>query len=87
VKRRSRPAVDPKTTARQRLLEVEKELNALFFKREEEIRGLICALLCGEHVLLLGPRRCEELSTRGYTISPLKAFGRSPSYEYLPGGP
>ena len=47
--------MDPNTTPRYTLLEVEKELGVLFFEREEEIRGLICALLCGEHVLLLGP--------------------------------
>jgi hypothetical protein len=47
--------VDTKTPPRQTLLEMEKELGTLFFEREEKIRGLICALLYGEYVLLLGP--------------------------------
>lgn len=34
---------------------LEAELGAAFFERRREIRGLIIALLAGEHVLLLGP--------------------------------
>jgi MoxR-like ATPase len=41
--------------ARQELLTAERFLNARFFERADEVRGLILALLAREHVLLLGP--------------------------------
>jgi MoxR-like ATPase len=34
---------------------IERELNTAFAEREREIRGLMIAVLAGEHVLLLGP--------------------------------
>jgi MoxR-like ATPase len=42
-------------TARQKLHDIETELNATFAEREREIRGLMIALVAREHVLLLGP--------------------------------
>jgi hypothetical protein len=48
TKRRCRTVVDAKkTTPRQMLLEVEKELGTLFFEREEEIRGLTAPFCAG----------------------------------------
>src|SRR5215207_3207079 len=45
---------DP-TSARAKLLAMEEELNESFLERGEEVRGLICALIACENVLLLGP--------------------------------
>lgn len=48
--------VDPVAeAARQKLHDIEAELNAAFAEREREIRGLMIAMVAGEHVLLLGP--------------------------------
>jgi len=48
--------VDPvAAAARQKLHDIETELNATFAEREREIRGLMLAIAAGEHVLLLGP--------------------------------
>lgn len=41
--------------ARQKLHDIERELNATFAEREREVRGLMIALVAREHVLLLGP--------------------------------
>lgn len=38
----------------QKLAAIERELNRTFLEREEQIRGLLCALLASENVLLLG---------------------------------
>ncbi len=40
---------------REDLLEIEEELNELFFERRGVVRGLVLALLSRQHVLLLGP--------------------------------
>ena len=37
------------------LAEVQKELNAGFLEREPVVEGLLCALVAGQHVLLVGP--------------------------------
>ncbi len=42
-------------TARRKLLAIEGELNDSFLERREESRGLLCALVARENVLLLGP--------------------------------
>src|SRR5262249_53586943 len=34
---------------------IQKELAATFLERDEPIEGLLCALVAGQHVLLLGP--------------------------------
>ena len=44
--------VDPRVA----LQEIEAELNELFLEREEHVRGLLCALVAGEHVIFIGPR-------------------------------
>ena len=44
--------MEAKTSPRQAMLEMKKKPVAPFFKREEEIRGLLVALLSGEHALL-----------------------------------
>jgi len=48
------PNTDP-GLARQELLAAERFLNATFFERSEEVRGLLLGLIAREHVLLLGP--------------------------------
>ena len=45
----------PSLNTRARLSALLKELNLLFFERDEELRGMLAAMLAGEHVLLLGP--------------------------------
>lgn len=40
---------------RDKFLAIESELNAIYFEREEVIRGLLIGLLTRQHVLLLGP--------------------------------
>lgn len=48
--------VDPTAAdARMKLHDIERELGATFAERDREIRGVITALVAGEHVLLLGP--------------------------------
>jgi MoxR-like ATPase len=37
------------------LLRLQRELSAHFLERDEVIEGLLCALVAGQHVLLLGP--------------------------------
>ena len=39
----------------ERLATIRNELSAVFIERDEVVEGLLCALLAGEHVLLLGP--------------------------------
>jgi MoxR-like ATPase len=39
----------------QKLQNIERELNLVFFEREAEIRSMLLGLLTGRHVLLLGP--------------------------------
>ncbi len=50
----SDPRPDPEPT-RKKLLAIEGELNDSFLERHEESRGLLCALVARENVLLLGP--------------------------------
>ena len=50
----SDPRPDPETI-RKKLLAIEGELNDSFLERHEESRGLLCALVARENVLLLGP--------------------------------
>lgn len=40
---------------RQQFIAIERDMNSTFAEREREIRGLVIAMLAGEHVLLLGP--------------------------------
>lgn len=40
---------------REQLLDIETELNTQFIDRNEEIRGMLLALLSKQHILLLGP--------------------------------
>jgi MoxR-like ATPase len=42
-------------TSFDRLAQLEAALNASFLERRELVRGALCAVLAGEHVLLLGP--------------------------------
>lgn len=43
------------TDIRDNLLSIERQLSVQFINREEELRGLLLALLSKQHVLLLGP--------------------------------
>ena len=47
-------AVAPTKDPRAKLAAIEAGLNERFLEREEEVRGLLCALLAGENALLLG---------------------------------
>jgi MoxR-like ATPase len=40
---------------RKKFLEIEKEMNNVYFERKDVIRGLLVGLLARQHVLLLGP--------------------------------
>lgn len=55
VKDRPAAKVAPAAAIRTLILLIEQQLNATFAEREDEIRGLVVALLAREHVLLLGP--------------------------------
>lgn len=71
---------DPK----KKLERIEAELNEVFLEREEQIRGLLCALLAEENVLLLGLKGaaktrlagalCESLDGASYFKSLLSRF-------------
>ena len=37
------------------ITQLETQLNSVFYERREVIHGALCAILAGEHVLLLGP--------------------------------
>ena len=47
--------VDGVGDAFKKVSELESQLRGAFYERDEEIRGLLLALLAGEHLLLLGP--------------------------------
>ena len=48
------PATPSRTTLAS-ITQLETELNSVFYERREVIHGALCAILAGEHVLLLGP--------------------------------
>jgi MoxR-like ATPase len=45
----------PPTTSPSPLAALQKELTSAFFERDAVIEGLLCALVSGQHVLLIGP--------------------------------
>ena len=50
------PTPDPIAVAARGLLhDIEVELNGTFAERQREVRGIITAIVAGEHILLLGP--------------------------------
>jgi MoxR-like ATPase len=71
---------------REKLLAVEGYLGSQIFEREEETRGMLCALLTRNHVLLLGPKGAAKSRLARLlcaTVSPPTADGSEPFFRAL----
>jgi MoxR-like ATPase len=72
-------AQNPIEISRQRLLEVEKQLNQLVIGHEDFIRALMIATVAGEHVVVIGPPG----TAKSYAVKLFAKLVNANFYQYL----
>ncbi|MCC5990103.1 MAG: MoxR family ATPase, partial [Thermosphaera sp.] len=75
----SNPKQNPIEIARQRLLEVEKTLNAMIIGHEDFIKALMIASVAGEHIVVIGPPG----TAKSYAVRLFTKLVNASFYQYL----
>jgi MoxR-like ATPase len=73
------PKTNPIEIARQKLLEIEKQLNQLVIGHEDFIKALMIASVAGEHIIVIGPPG----TAKSYAVRLFAKLVNASFYQYL----